>query len=128
MLISEEPTGQGVGVMAAADTPSIRAVRAYELGVGRCGRWLVDRQWPRGVKRDSLQLAGWAREAAPSNELRRSFGHDPSRWEEFRRIVTMTLVQTAWWGVVFRLKRWSATTHYRLTGRRRKGLRSSHTG
>ena len=36
-------------------------------------------------KRDSLQLAGWAREAAPSDELRRWFGHDPSRWEEFRR-------------------------------------------
>ena len=52
--------------MASAGTPSIRAVRVYELAVeGRGGRWLVDRQWLRRVKRDSLQLAGWAREAAP---------------------------------------------------------------
>jgi uncharacterized protein YeaO (DUF488 family) len=72
--------------MASADTPWIRAVRVYELGDGdRGSRWLVDRRWPRGVKRHSLQLAGWAREAAPSDELRRWFGHDPSRWEEFRR-------------------------------------------
>ena len=83
--------------LSVTDSPSIRVVRVYELGVeGRGGRWLVDRRWPRGVKRDSLQLAGWAREAAPSDELRRWFGHDPSRWEEFRRIVTMTLVQTAY--------------------------------
>ena len=68
------------------DSPSIRAVRVYELGPeDRESRWLVDRRWPRGVKRDSLQLAEWAREAAPSDELRRWFGHDPSRWEEFRR-------------------------------------------
>jgi uncharacterized protein YeaO (DUF488 family) len=38
-----------------------------------------------GSSGDSLQLAGWAREAAPSDELRRWFGHEPSRWEEFRR-------------------------------------------
>ena len=68
------------------DSPSIRAVRVYELDrEGRGDRWLVDRRWPRGVKRDSLQLAGWAREAAPNDELRRWFGHEPSRWEEFRR-------------------------------------------
>jgi uncharacterized protein YeaO (DUF488 family) len=72
--------------LSVTDSPSIRAVRVYELGVAdRGSRWLVDRRWPRGVKRDSLQLAGWAREAAPSDELRRWFGHDPSRWEEFRR-------------------------------------------
>jgi hypothetical protein len=58
------------------DSPSIRAVRVYELGVeDRGSRWLVDRRWPRGVRRDSLELAGWAREAAPSDELRRWFGH-----------------------------------------------------
>jgi Protein of unknown function, DUF488 len=49
---------------------------------------LVDRRWPRGVKRDSLQLAGWAREAAPSDEGR-WFGHDPSCWKEFRRLAAL---------------------------------------
>jgi uncharacterized protein YeaO (DUF488 family) len=72
--------------MASAGSPSIRAVRVYELREGdRGARWLVDRRWPRGVRRGSLQLAGWARDAAPSDELRRWFGHDPSRWDEFRR-------------------------------------------
>jgi uncharacterized protein YeaO (DUF488 family) len=72
--------------LSVTDSPSIRVVRVYELDVeDRGSQWLVDRRWPRGVTRDSLQLAGWAREAAPSDELRRWFGHDPSRWEEFRR-------------------------------------------
>lgn len=72
--------------LSVTDSHSIRVVRVYERGVDdRGSQWLVDRLWPRGVKRDSLQLAGWAREAAPSDELRRWFGHDPSRWEEFRR-------------------------------------------
>ena len=72
--------------MASADSPSIHVVRVYELSQDEHGaRWLVDRRWPRGIKRDSLQLAGWAREAAPSDALRRWFGHDPTRWDEFRR-------------------------------------------
>jgi uncharacterized protein YeaO (DUF488 family) len=72
--------------LSVTNSPSIRVVRVYELGAEDSGsQWLVDRLWPRGVKRDSLQLGGWAPEAAPSDELRRWFGHDPSRWEEFRR-------------------------------------------
>jgi uncharacterized protein YeaO (DUF488 family) len=64
----------------------IRAVRVYELSDQDSGaRWLVDRIWPRGIAKFSLALAGWARDAAPSDELRRWFGHDPRRWEEFRR-------------------------------------------
>jgi uncharacterized protein YeaO (DUF488 family) len=64
----------------------IRVQRVYELSGEEPGaRWLVDRRWPRGVRREALQLAGWAREAAPSEELRRWFGHEPERWEEFRR-------------------------------------------
>jgi uncharacterized protein YeaO (DUF488 family) len=72
--------------LSVTDSHSIRVVRVYELDVeDRGSQWLVDRRWPRGVKRDSLQLAGWAREAAPSDELRRWFGHEPSRWQEFWR-------------------------------------------
>ena len=47
-------------------------------------RVLVDRVWPRGLSRDRLELDAWLRELAPSNELRRWFGHRPERWEEFQ--------------------------------------------
>ena len=46
-------------------------------------RYLVDRLWPRGVKKETLHLTAWLKEVAPSNELRRWFGHDPVRWKEF---------------------------------------------
>jgi uncharacterized protein YeaO (DUF488 family) len=47
-------------------------------------RVLVDRVWPRGVSRERLQADRWLKEAAPSTGLRKWFGHDPSRWEEFK--------------------------------------------
>lgn len=46
-------------------------------------RFLVDRVWPRGVRKDTLEGVEWVREAAPSSELRAWFGHDPRRFEEF---------------------------------------------
>lgn len=48
-------------------------------------RVLVDRVWPRGVSREDAQFEEWARDIAPSTELRRWFGHDPDRFEKFRR-------------------------------------------
>lgn len=45
---------------------------------------LVDRVWPRGVARDDLRIDEWLRDVAPSGELRKWFGHDPARWDEFR--------------------------------------------
>lgn len=60
--------------------------RAYEPAAPEDGeRFLVDRVWPRGVRKEALVLAGWLKEVAPSDELRRWFGHGPERWEEFRR-------------------------------------------
>ncbi|HEX2479716.1 MAG TPA: DUF488 family protein [Geminicoccaceae bacterium] len=59
--------------------------RAYEPpapGDGR--RVLVDRIWPRGVARDDLHIDAWLKELAPSAGLRKWFGHDPSKWEEFK--------------------------------------------
>lgn len=64
----------------------LRIKRAYEpAAAGDGARYLVDRLWPRGVKKESLQLVAWLKDLAPSNALRRWFGHDPARWIEFRR-------------------------------------------
>ena len=65
---------------------SIRLKRAYEPAAPSDGyRVLIDRLWPRGVRRESARLDEWARELAPSTELRRWFGHDPARFAGFRR-------------------------------------------
>lgn len=48
-------------------------------------RILVDRLWPRGVKKDQARLDRWEKELAPSDDLRRWFAHDPEKWIEFRR-------------------------------------------
>ena len=64
----------------------IKVKRVYEPSVASDGaRFLVDRLWPRGVKRDVLKLDGWLKEVAPSDALRRWFGHDPKKWVEFQR-------------------------------------------
>lgn len=68
------------------DRPEIRIQRVYDVeqpGIGK--RILVDRVWPRGLKKEALHLDAWLRELGPSNELRKWFGHDPARWEEFQR-------------------------------------------
>lgn len=60
--------------------------RAYESPAAEDGqRFLVDRLWPRGVKKEDLRLAGWVKQAAPSDELRKWFGHDPEKWQEFKQ-------------------------------------------
>ncbi len=63
----------------------IRIQRVYEKSERKDGtRILVDGIWPRGVSKASAHLDLWLKEVAPSTELRRWFGHDPARWEEFR--------------------------------------------
>ena len=47
-------------------------------------RVLVDRIWPRGLSKEKARLSDWRKELAPSNDLRKWFGHDPERWEEFK--------------------------------------------
>ena len=60
--------------------------RAYEPPEKADGtRILVDRLWPRGVSKAEARLDEWFKEIAPSAELRTWFGHDPDRWDEFRR-------------------------------------------
>ena len=64
----------------------VRLKRAYEPPSAADGyRVLVDRLWPRGVSRADARLDEWARELAPSTELRRWFAHDPDRFAEFKR-------------------------------------------
>jgi len=63
----------------------VRIKRVYEPAATADGRRvLVDRLWPRGVSRSEARLDEWARELAPSRELRQWFGHDPARFDEFR--------------------------------------------
>jgi uncharacterized protein YeaO (DUF488 family) len=65
---------------------ALRLKRAYDPPEASDGyRVLIDRLWPRGVSKQEAQLDEWARELAPSSELRRWFGHDPAKFDEFRR-------------------------------------------
>lgn len=65
---------------------TIRLARVYDHGTPPEGaRFLVERLWPRGIRRDDLACTTWLPDVAPSTELRRWFGHDPERWDEFRR-------------------------------------------
>jgi uncharacterized protein YeaO (DUF488 family) len=48
-------------------------------------RVLVDRLWPRGLSKEAARVDEWPKEIAPSDELRKWYGHDPARWDEFRR-------------------------------------------
>jgi uncharacterized protein YeaO (DUF488 family) len=68
------------------DASEVTIKRAYEPASARDGtRILIDRLWPRGVKKADAGISQWMKEIAPSNELRKWFGHDPARWQEFRR-------------------------------------------
>lgn len=63
----------------------IHVKRVYDAPHADDGqRLLVDRLWPRGIKKEALQLTAWLRDVAPSDELRRRFGHRPDLWDEFR--------------------------------------------
>jgi len=64
--------------------PDVRIKRAYEPPAASDGyRVLVDRLWPRGIRKETVKLDEWLREVAPSTALRKWFGHDPTRWREF---------------------------------------------
>jgi len=67
----------------AADIQLKRAYEARSRNDGR--RILVDRLWPRGISKAKAGIDEWLKELAPSTELRKWFGHDPERWDEFRR-------------------------------------------
>ena len=65
---------------------AFKTKRIYEPAAKGDGyRVLIDRLWPRGIKKEDAKLDEWARELAPSTDLRKWFGHDPQRFDEFRR-------------------------------------------
>lgn len=73
-------------MMHAKNLSNVVLKRAYAQPSPEDGvRVLVDRLWPRGLKKSSASIDRWAKDIAPSNELRKWFGHDSIRWDEFQR-------------------------------------------
>ncbi len=69
-----------------AARPHIRLKRVYAPAAAEDGvRVLVDRLWPRGLRKSDAAIDRWLKELAPSTDLRRWFGHEPRRWDEFRK-------------------------------------------
>ncbi len=64
----------------------VKIKRAYDPPSSDDGRRiLIDRLWPRGLKKEEAQVDEWLKDLAPSTELRKWFGHDPAKWHEFKR-------------------------------------------
>lgn len=98
-----------------AAAPVIRLKRAYEEADGDDGaRLLVERLWPRGVKKEALRIERWVKDVAPSTELRKWFGHDPEKWAEFRRRYFAELRKSpeAWEPMVEEARRGTVTLVY----------------
>lgn len=72
----------------------LRIKRAYAEPEESDGtRILVDRIWPRGLSKEDLQLDGWLKQVAPSDDLRKWFDHDPDKWQEFRSKYRQELIK-----------------------------------
>jgi uncharacterized protein YeaO (DUF488 family) len=74
------------GLRVSSKGKRLQVKRAYEEPAASDGfRVLVDRLWPRGLTKEKARIDLWLREIAPSNELRKWYGHDSVRWTEFKR-------------------------------------------
>ena len=94
---------------------SIRLKRAYDPARPADGaRFLVERLWPRGVRKEALEVRAWPKDVAPTTELRQWFGHDPSKWAEFRRRYRHELDRhpEAWAPIVDAARRGTVTLVY----------------
>src|SRR5215510_2827065 len=64
----------------------LKTKRVYERAEPSDGTpFLVDRLWPRGIKKEELKMKAWLKDVAPSPELRKWFAHDPEKWQEFQK-------------------------------------------
>ena len=80
--------------MNAGHALDIRLKRVFAAPEAEDGqRILVDRLWPRGMRKEKAALDGWMKDLAPSTELRHWFGHDPARWQGFRERYESELAQ-----------------------------------
>ena len=89
--------------------------RAYDPPKrGDGARILVDRLWPRGVSKDTLDADMWLREVAPSDKLRKWFSHDAARWKEFERRYKVEVHENpeAWQPILVRARRGNVTLLY----------------
>ena len=75
---------------------SIQIKRVYDLTDTDKGyRILVDRLWPRGIKKSNLKIDEWCKVISPTDKLRKWFGHDPKKWDEFRKKYKLELLSHA---------------------------------
>ena len=74
----------------------ISVARVYDPPAGQALRVLVDRVWPRGLRKDDARLDEWCKDVAPSTELRRWYGHDRASFDEFARRYRDELHLFAW--------------------------------
>ena len=65
---------------------TISLSRVYDHEPRRGKVFLVERLWPRGIRREDLRIDGWLKDVAPSTDLRKWFGHEPAKWPEFQRL------------------------------------------
>lgn len=93
----------------------IQLKRVYAKPSVRDGvRFLVERLWPRGVRKSALHMDSWEKEAAPSHELRKWFSHDPERWAEFQRkyLAELRTQPEGWRPILEAAKRGNVTLLY----------------
>lgn len=97
--------------MSGSAGSEVVVVRVYD-DPGRKSREhrvLVDRLWPRGIKKESLDYDEWDKDVAPSSDLRRWYGHEPDRYAEFARLYRAELARTPAMSEVKRLRTLAAT-------------------
>lgn len=102
----------------------IRLKRAYEPATSDDGvRVLVERLWPRGVKKTRLKLDGWLKDVAPSADLRKWFSHQPEKWPEFRHryFTELRANPAAWQPLLSAAKRGRVTFVYAARDEARNG-------
>ena len=97
------------------DVTIVKVKRVYEAIQRSDGpRFLVERLWPRGIKKEQLKLDAWLKDVAPSDSLRRWFGHDPLKWNEFQKKYRAELSDNpdAWKPILEAAKRGRVTLLY----------------